>query len=278
MRKKVIYLCGISFCGSTIMGLVANTHPHVFHVGELANITTRYWKNASDYRKGDTRYETSCCSNCAGHKLECPIFPMRDIPIPENEIYHYVFDKVDCIEGIFDTSKSITYGLEQKNRFPEYDFYYVFLLKDPVLQARSYIYRNHYPLTNDITNADKWFNYYLLHNGECLSGLENSNVSYSIIDYNDFASRPADILSKVAIEANIPNEKFDPILAGSGFNHYIHGNFLLKNMNSDVRPTYGNCSSEEINCISLSSANPLLQEQINAFWKTISSHERRLQL
>jgi hypothetical protein len=56
----VTYIAGVSFCGSTLLAIVLNTHPEIVSVGEMG----------PSKRFGDSDYECSCGVRI----VECPFY------------------------------------------------------------------------------------------------------------------------------------------------------------------------------------------------------------
>lgn len=270
----VIGLQGISFCGSSIFGMVANTHPDVFHGGEVINITNPSFTYLQKqwWFKGD--HGPKICRTCGNTNVYCDVYGDMPLPVSGNP-YHAILKKIDRdVKVICDTSKSFAWFQRAKDLSPGTRFVYVVFLKDPVSGFLSFVRRKHYPWKSgkDQNLFTDFLELYISSYREILDNAKKSE--YYVVFYDDFVASSKRIFDQLAVILGIDaTGEFQPDNLQVFPHHNVLGNQETFYRNDKVKRTilaYADLKPD------LSLENTALKNDFGQLWLDLLTDPNRL--
>ena len=224
MRRKIVYILGLSRVGSTMLDLVLGSNPRFVGLGEVFQVL----------RPDMNRFQRNEVCSCGKVTQECPFWgPLsdrlkKDISASLEKRYHHVLEVFEEVFGpdkiLVDSSKLLdSLKVAQKSR--DIELKVIFLMRDvrawtisrlnsrkrsPQYYSREGDYvrklRYRYGWKTDII---KWltpfltrlptyyFRLWYIQNKEIINYLENNDIEYFSLGYDELGMQPDFMMSKV---------------------------------------------------------------------------------
>lgn len=218
---------GMSFCGSTIFGMIANTHPNIFHVGEICNLASPRVEGVLKEKRVKNAKGLFLCRPCRHTAYKCPIFSGMTLPV-KGSPYPMVLDKVNDPNKtiICDTSKVSNWFNSAVELEWAKQYYFVVLIKDPISAFLSFHRRNLFiwdmkGYKNLFSGFCRlWVDFY-----QTVLRVESyTKKPHRYLFYDDFFAAPYRTFKKISDEIGIPATFKFADLEGVSENHYVLGN------------------------------------------------------
>jgi hypothetical protein len=176
--KKVIFIGGSSYSGSTMLDMMLANHPEGFSAGEIHALFHPYRPHHFD-------------PECGCGEPDCT-FWMRVKKGGKKNIYKSIFSILPEVSLIVDSSKDPWWIRQQSEYLKQHDIqaYNLLIWKDPLAFAHSMLKRNRKGWKK------AWRNYYRLY----LSIISH----YVPVSYQELAKKPDQTLQKVCNKVDIP--------------------------------------------------------------------------
>jgi hypothetical protein len=192
---KKIFLVGSPFCGSTVVGNILNSHPDIFHAGEVDRL-----RIFSRYHGVDAYLNVDGCALCGlHHGLECPVWDnLPEAPrTPEETVAVYETlaargGKRVCVDG----SKNVDWLVSLHDHGLQ-DACAVMLSRNPFAFARS-----HHKAVGDPywRGIEIWRNIY----NHCLRALIHRGIPFIAMSHSRMLEGPEGFFSMVLKFAGLP--------------------------------------------------------------------------
>lgn len=191
-----VFVVGSPFCGSTAIGNMLNTHPDIFHAGEVDRL-----KFFGRYHDHDQHLTVNGCNLCESHhpKNICPIW--NEYPRIDTQNSHELvsaYKKLTAKSGkdvILDTSKNADWfamlwesGLRPCST--------IVLSRNPFAFAYSHFKATGQPIWQGV---EVWRNIY----NHCLRVVLNRGVPVISVKYSDLIESPSNLFDSILIYLNL---------------------------------------------------------------------------
>jgi hypothetical protein len=224
MKRRIVYILGLSRIGSTMLDLVLGSNPRFVGLGEIFQVL----------RPDMNRFERDEYCSCGNVTHECPFWGTvadrlkKDMSAGLEKRYHHVLDAFEEVFGfgkiLVDSSKLLDF-LKLVSKSSDIDLKIIYLTRDvrawtisrlnsrkksPQYYKRDGYYlkklRYRYGWKTDIM---KWLtpfltrlpSYYFwlwyLQNKEIVNYLENNNLEYFSLGYDELGMQPDFMMSKI---------------------------------------------------------------------------------
>ena len=192
--KKIIYILGLSYSGSTILDLLLGLHPRIFGFGELNLV----YKEQIDFKK---RYcscgkKISKCSFWKGFKIDYQKEGHEDF---YNKFVKYFYNKKDSTDIILDSSKKLSNLKKVKKYFPKTEIKVIFLIRDVRgFSLSMYRHRGKTKLMIPFYQAG-----WLYKNKKYKKFLQKNSFDYLLVSYESLCLNKNNTLKKICNFLNI---------------------------------------------------------------------------
>jgi hypothetical protein len=185
---KKIFLVGTPFCGSTIIGNILNSHPEIFHAGEVDRL-----RIFSRYSGADANLNVDGCVLCGlHHGTKCPVWDdLPDAPQTLDDavtVYETLVARGNK-QVIVDSSKNVDW-LADLHAHGLQDACAVVLSRNPFAFARSHHKAVHDPYWRGI---EIWRNIY----NHCLRVLIHRGIPFIAIQHSQMLDGPDEFFSRI---------------------------------------------------------------------------------
>lgn len=227
---RLIGIIGTSFCGSTLLDMVLNTHPEMIGVGEFYKVTDLYWDPSRSVSK------VGCsCGNC-------PLVPISEFPIAGTHAHETVSLRAG-VPWVVDSSKLPGYFKKLDDVWSPDRAFYILLLKEPPQAIASMVKHLHgdapdwnphmkaSPVGDQISEV--WCRSYQ----RAYAFVQGHD--HMILPYSDFVRYSAKVMSRIA-EALDVSDTWDLLHWGDASKHGIHkfaGNWSTRTEPKPIRPS-----------------------------------------
>lgn len=201
--RKVIFIAGTGYSGSTMLDLMLSNSQDGFSCGEIHALFYPWRQHHLNPKCG--------CGNS-----NCDLWSRLQENYNKNNIHSGIFDQFSNLEYLVDSSKDPTWIKDQKDRMNSYGIDPVILLlwKDPVDYAYSCWKRR-----KEMNWHKRWINYY--------RNLFSITDQYFAVSYRDLVRSPGDILRELC---NVVGIGYSPgmELFWNKVHHHLFGNNSVK--------------------------------------------------
>lgn len=159
---RVLGLVGVSFCGSTILEMLLQTHPRIVGVGEL-------WRACGE------RYQGGLCWQCGS---DCALLDPSVLPLSYSNLHHQLYARAD-VDWLVDGSKWPGHFIRAQREQSDVELRVVLLIKRPEWAVASFLRRE-----RDVDYAVRAFvDWY----SSAARWLRESDVPYIVLPYEEMA-------------------------------------------------------------------------------------------
>lgn len=193
MERKVIWIIGMAYSGSSLLNVLLDTQPTIRGIGEGAQVYSNQLAGGP-------------CAKCKGSVAECSLYgEWKGEPF-----YRYTFDHYEC-NVIVDSSKGL-HLLSRKIFEPEYDYSVVVISKTPHAEAYSLMQHqkwDKWDTTSPHTSVRSAFDSYIAWHTIMLNTLWGIGFRKDIIHvkYHDLAKGRLQTISKLCGDIEEPYEE-----------------------------------------------------------------------
>lgn len=183
MTKKLLYIIGSPYTGSTLISEEMSRYESVSSIGEPNRYIGFgfYPENPSHYLK--------LCSYCSTHEeYNCPVWPKTEDA--DQLTYQALLERV-CSDVIIDSSKEADWFLSTANKVEGFEIYILLLVRNPVSFVSSNIKRR-----SDLSvfsHAEGWRNIY----EHAFRSVVGSKYPFLIVRYEDFIIDNNAVLNRI---------------------------------------------------------------------------------
>jgi hypothetical protein len=204
--KKVIMISGTARSGSTLLDRMVGNAPDGFSAGELSSL----------FRPWDKSHLLNSSKKCFCNDEKCS-FWFEIKKKGEKKVYETIFDEMDHINFIVDSSKDPIWIEDQINyaKFKNYKIFPMIIYKTPLEFAYSFLKRDLI-----LQWKNKWIKTHL-HLFQILD-------DFRTLRYKDLAKNPSFLLKKICKYVGIPFFKEKEKIWNNKPDHFLFGSNTLR--------------------------------------------------